>query len=618
MKKRLFSLFLALLLCASLLPMPAEAAAAGQSDMLGVLAALGVMNGDPSGDLHLADPVTRAEFSKMAVAASSFRDLGKETAGISPFSDVPYTHWAAGYIATARDAGWLTGYLDGSFRPNAQVTLTEAVTVVLKMLGYTDADFTGTWPSGQMTLYRSLKLDTNLKAAYSAPLTRLECAWLLYNALGAATRSGALYGPSAGCPLDASGNPDYLALINDKLEGPYVVVDSSWLSELSFTPKAVYRNDVLSTAAAVSPYDILYTCPAISAVYAYSIRHTGTLDAVAPNRSAPASVVLSGVSYPLGTPEASLAVSNLGSFQTGDTVCLLMGRDGTVAAVVSAQEASQTLLGLVTGTGTGLYTNAAGGTYSSPYTQVLSADGTTYQYPNTKNFSKGDVVQVLSRDGSVTLKKADSGSLSGAVSADASQLGAYRLSDSVQILDVYKGLGRSVPARRLSGVRLNSGDILAASFDASGAVDQLILNNVTGDLFSYGLVLSATVASQGMSAYSAYRFLVNGQEQVYQNASKSFTTAEGPAQIGFDSAELIRLQSLPKLSVSQLTQTSLVSGGARYTLSGSVQVYRKDADGYRLTPLETVLDLSAYTVTAYYDKPDLSGGRVRILIAKEK
>ncbi len=258
MKKRIASLLLAAALCCGLFALPAQAVAATQSEMLQVLAVLGVMNGDKQGNLNLTSPVTRAEFAKMAVTASSFKDLGTETTGVSPFSDVPHSHWAAGYITTARNAGWLSGYLDGTFRPSGQVTLAEALTVVLKMLGYTDADFTGTWPSGQMTLYRSLQLDANISASAATPLTRLECAWLLYNALGATTKAGAQYGPSMGCPLDAGGKPDYLALINSKLQGPYVVTDGSWSSAIGFTPKTVYRNDAASSSSQIERYDVLY------------------------------------------------------------------------------------------------------------------------------------------------------------------------------------------------------------------------------------------------------------------------------------------------------------------------------------------------------------------------
>ena len=53
---------------------------------------------------------------KMLVSASTYKDKVSGASNSSPFKDVPYTHWAAGYIKTAVEQGWLTGYLDGSYK----------------------------------------------------------------------------------------------------------------------------------------------------------------------------------------------------------------------------------------------------------------------------------------------------------------------------------------------------------------------------------------------------------------------------------------------------------------------------------------------------------------------
>lgn len=619
MKKRIASLLLAAALCCGLFALPAQAVAATQSEMLQVLAVLGVMNGDKQGNLNLTSPVTRAEFAKMAVTASSFKDLGTETTGVSPFSDVPHSHWAAGYITTARNAGWLSGYLDGTFRPSGQVTLAEALTVVLKMLGYTDADFTGTWPSGQMTLYRSLQLDANISASAATPLTRLECAWLLYNALGATTKAGAQYGPSMGCPLDAGGKPDYLALINSKLQGPYVVTDGSWSSAIGFTPKTVYRNDAASSSSQIERYDVLYYYKTTSTVYAYSTRHTGTIDSILPNRAAPTSVVLSGVSYTLGTAAASYSVSSLGEYQVGDTVTLLMGRDGTVAAVVKASDINETLYGVVTATGTDIYTNASGGSYSSKYVQVLAIDGVSYRYTTSRDFREGEVVCVSSANGTVSIQACSkNSSYSGTVNAAGTQLGSYSLSPDLQILDVYKSSGKSIAVQRLCGATLNASNILYAGVNARGQIEQLLLDNFTGDIHTYGLVLSSTVISNDAASASSYDVLIDGSETTLGSTTKAFTEFTGPAQFSFDAAELNQVQKLTAVKAAALTQTTLSAENGAYTLSGTVQVYIEKDHSYRYSSVQEVLDLSRYTVTGYYDNSNASGGRIRVIIAKEK
>ena len=73
-----------------------------------VATALGILNGDQGGDLALSRTVTRAEFITMALKASPSRDRVGE-ASTSPYPDVPYTHWAAGYVEAGVAAGLLSG-----------------------------------------------------------------------------------------------------------------------------------------------------------------------------------------------------------------------------------------------------------------------------------------------------------------------------------------------------------------------------------------------------------------------------------------------------------------------------------------------------------------------------
>ena len=130
------------------------------------------MTGDENGNLNLSSNVTRAEFAKMLVNASIYKDKTAAVANASPFKDVSYNHWAAAYIKTAVQQGWLTGYLDGTYRPEQTITLEEAVTGVLKLLGYGTADFSGSYPYGQLALSQSLGLRQGVSASQGETMTR--------------------------------------------------------------------------------------------------------------------------------------------------------------------------------------------------------------------------------------------------------------------------------------------------------------------------------------------------------------------------------------------------------------------------------------------------------------
>ena len=75
------------------------------------------------------EPVTRAEF---ATLAAHFDNL--TLTGTNIFSDVSSSHWAVKYINSAAAKGWITGYPDGTFKPESNITRAEVVTLVGRML----------------------------------------------------------------------------------------------------------------------------------------------------------------------------------------------------------------------------------------------------------------------------------------------------------------------------------------------------------------------------------------------------------------------------------------------------------------------------------------------------
>ena len=134
MKNRLSSLALAGVLSLSLvLPVGAAGAAASEDQAIQTVNALGIMVGDRTGSMDLSRSVTRAEFVTMAVKAMG-RQIGQ--AASSPYPDVPWSHWAAGYVEAGVSAGLVSGYSDGRFRPSSTITLAEGVTIALRLLDY--------------------------------------------------------------------------------------------------------------------------------------------------------------------------------------------------------------------------------------------------------------------------------------------------------------------------------------------------------------------------------------------------------------------------------------------------------------------------------------------------
>jgi len=101
------------------------------TEAVGVLLAAGVLTGYPDGTFRGHNPITRAEF---VTVASRFWGLNLD--GSMSFSDVPAGHWAYNFILSAYNNGWVTGYPDGTFGTNRNITRAEAVTIVNRMLGW--------------------------------------------------------------------------------------------------------------------------------------------------------------------------------------------------------------------------------------------------------------------------------------------------------------------------------------------------------------------------------------------------------------------------------------------------------------------------------------------------
>ena len=98
------------------------------ANYIGHMQQFGIVTGYEDGSFRPDAPVTRAEF---AAIASRFEKL---TQGSASFTDVPDTHWAVKYINFAATRGWVTGYEDGTFKPEHSITRAEVAAVTCRLL----------------------------------------------------------------------------------------------------------------------------------------------------------------------------------------------------------------------------------------------------------------------------------------------------------------------------------------------------------------------------------------------------------------------------------------------------------------------------------------------------
>ena len=229
MKKRLLSLLLAAVLAASLaLPAAAARDSYGRFSDISVgptakavesLRLMGVLDGYANGTFRPEGQLNRAQFCKMAVCAMNAENQLGAYRTVTVFPDVKPSHWAAAYInMAAKGKNIISGYPDGKFYPDRTVSLGQAVTILLRMLGYQDEAIGGVWPASYMSAAARIKLTDGVESTNpSAPLTRKDAAQLFVNLL----RSDCI-GGEEGAPSGA-----FLSTLGLKLEENVVLVSST-------------------------------------------------------------------------------------------------------------------------------------------------------------------------------------------------------------------------------------------------------------------------------------------------------------------------------------------------------------------------------------------------------
>lgn len=137
-------------------------------------------------DLKLEDTITRAEFTRMVLVAKGEENLAKEdSTSKSDFKDVPNTHWAEKFISYAKQKGYISGYPDGNFRPEGEITYEEMISILARIHpNYRKIEAKSTnWAEGFINFAKDNGIldDINIKGSYKSPAIREKTFEMTYN-----------------------------------------------------------------------------------------------------------------------------------------------------------------------------------------------------------------------------------------------------------------------------------------------------------------------------------------------------------------------------------------------------------------------------------------------------
>ena len=544
MKKRILALLLAVCVACSMLILPASAS--GSNTAVQTAVTLGGLTSDQT--TNLAAPLTRGALTKLMVAFSAYRESAKTQGSTGTlFSDVSSGSAYAPYVRIAVQQGWISGYTDGSFRPDNAVTLEEACTAVLKLLGYDVTTLSGTFPAAQLNKANELGLRDNLTKTQGEGMTLEDGAVLLYNALTATTAEGKVYASSLGFTVN-NGVVDVSSILLSNVKGPFV---AGLGTQLPFAPTAVYRNDTVTTDATLNAYDVYYYNETAQTVWIYTRKAAGRITAVSPSANAPTSVTVAGTEYTIASSSVAAQLSALNGGGVGQVVTLLLGMNDEAVSVLTGNAANEVFYGVVQTTSRSLVENS--GPDVQQTVAVACTDGVTRSVNVDKqfNYPAGKLVAITVDENGESIQSLETKSTSGTVNAEGTALGSTALASNVEILDTTsEGLAGAVRPSRLSGVTLSGTDVKYYTTNEKGEIDRLILSDVTGDLWEY----AALDGIQAATDYAGSKIDEKINEKVSSSSSASSslagmtTTTEDDDQKAKQTALDVRKIMLPSTS----------------------------------------------------------------------
>lgn len=654
MKKRILTWLLAISMLGSLLTVPAEAAAVTKfSDVsdsytataVETLRLMGVLDGYGDGTFRPDTVLNRAQFCKMAVyAMDGSGELGRYST-VTIFPDVKPSHWASAYINMAARKGIISGFADGKFKPGQTVTAGQAVTILMRGLGYKDEDMGGVWPQSYMAEAQTngLLKSTGITSAY-AGLTRAQAAKLFLNLFeakhgksetllfnynvgkdevyltavdggkGTMTAGGKTYtmahpvastsliGSKGKAVLNSAGEIlTFLPITGSNgVSNAAVIIGANGsvagLDSLAgSTSYNIYKNGSPATAADLKRYDVATYASATNSIIVSDTRVSVYYEDCKPSPSSPATITV------LGGKELNVlptAVDSLSKLKPGKQIVLLLTADGQVAGAEDANN-------------TGARGNAMAVVSEKGDVQLVCGGallniGTASEYA-------GQVVSVYADKSGLKLNKI-SGGVGGDLLPKEGTLGGRKLADNVMLFDG----GRQIALSELSQTGVNSGRISYARTNWAGQVDLIVLNNgLAGDMiFGRAIVDSKYDPTTGKETDRKITIVCSDTEKytVYSGNSVStgaFVAASIKKSVNGNLmfTSFATMSKLSNVSSSAWIGKTAVNFGSRtYEVPSNVQCYNDDTGKWM-----TLDDAKAYggTMNLYvYD------GVVRIVEIK--
>ena len=446
----------------------------------------------------------------------------------------------------------------------------------------------------------------------------------------AAVKNGLTMGDTILINRTPTNEIDYINIFKGDLEGPYI-----YRTESDFYNKVPTINDCLIIKNGntidkneLEKNDVFYYSKDLDIVMVYNTKITGVYNSATPNQESPITVEISGKMYEIESAEAFQLLSSTGLYKYGDTVTILLGKNKKIAGVVNPDTVDNKNIGYVIDAGIKNYTTDENKTVSQYYVSIVTPDGENTEYKAKRDMSsyKNSVVEVKFDGELVTLTKVNSKNvnINGKFNYESLMIDNIPVSKNVKILDIGtldsedSPLYKCINPQRIDGVKLTSSNVIYYEINEKNILTKLILKDVTGDYYQYGVVTKVTKVDNEMMLSGTYKFNVNGSEQTFATQNQIFGVDNGPAKIVITPTGITSMQNLTRAkgTVKDINHNYVTVNATHYLLDENVKIYYRNFEyDYMLVSMEEILADKEYDIQgAYYDKSPSAGGRIRVII----
>ena len=398
------------------------------------------------------------------------------------------------------------------------------------------------------------------------------------------------------------------------------------------TPAQIYKNGIPAELSDLRQYDVGTYDKSSDTLFVSDLKLSGLYENAYPNAAAPSTVTVMGAKLTV-LPSAQ---ADLAAFKVGDKVTLLLTTTGQVAGAVSPDVAKSNAVGVAEVKGTMATIKLLDG--------ILTLEGkTTYSEAAAAKLN-GCLVTVSSykRD-YLTLSKVNGKGASTALNLTTNRMGTKELSAGARFFEQVSN-GRLVEIDRsdITITSIPANKITYVGYDWAGRVDKLVLNDVTGDCYDYGMIYYRAAGYEESKD--------DGSEGSYQNGEIRVTNGSGEHTYvvgSVDGAKTNRMGGVAG-SLDQLDGKNRMAAFMPLNEATGIRRAQFDTDAMLLTTNSMVIPISdkvgcynkttgdwfkpgedgdhkaalnlalAFSddITVYYDRSPEEGGKVRIVVVE--